>query len=526
MSQTFEFWIYLGVTFGAITLTGAFWGLFFSEKVVSRRILMKEAEQSVTFIFDNENLVDASTRAKAMFARHLNEKDSDFECFLKLFSPTFPRLRTSLETLAEERTKVIQSPLHPDTILIAEYWNGVARLTYSSGPKQDHRNIHEPLELEAIEAEIQALRAIAETSPQPIWEEEDGVITWANAAYLRLANDLGHPKHAWPPIRIFNELTVPSSVEPNIRERVAAYKVESTSCRWFDVTSAIREDRCMRFATDIDPLVQAEQSQKNFVHTLSRIFAELSVGLAVFDKNRQLMIFNPALSDLTGLSFNFLSSQPDIQALLDRLRENRIFPEPRNYRSWRETVSHLETSAIDGTYCENWDLPDGRIFRVTGRPHPNGAIAFIWEDVSSEIASSRKFREKIETAQTVLDQLPEAVAVFDQSGELNLTNAAYRRLWYGEPDYFVDRESIFESVRHWQSKCEENPHWNLVRDAIFQTSATNFDPVQIKLQTGRRLECRITLLKNGKSMVKFRSKLRDTPRPDWIEPSPSQHLRA
>lgn len=526
MPHSIEFWIYLSATLSLVALTGAFLGKFFSEKIATRRLLLSEAGQSVAFIFDDENLVDATSQAKAIFSRFANAKDSDFECFLRLFSPTFPKLRTALETLADERTKLIRSPVNPNALLKAEYWNGIARLTYSDGPNQECRSLHAPLEFEALEAEIQTLRTIAEQSPQPIWEEEEGTITWANAAYLKLADDLGHPDHAWPPVRVFDEVTVPSQLEPDIRERVAAHKIGSTSVRWFDLTTARRDGRCMHFATDIDPLVQAENNQKNFVHTLSRIFAELSVGLAVFDKNRRLMVFNPALSDLTGLSFNFLSSQPDIQGLLDKLRENRIFPEPRNYRSWRETVSHLETSAIDGTYCENWDLPDGRIFRVTGRPHPNGAIAFIWEDVSSEIASSRNFRDKIDTAQAVLDLAPEAIAVFDQSGEICLSNTAYRRLWHGDPSYFLEQQNVFEAVRHWQSKCEDNSQWSLIRDALCQTDANTNTPYELKHQSGRRLECRISALGSGKSIVKFRTKLRENPAPNWLNATQSQHLRA
>ncbi len=522
MYQSTEFWIFLFATLGAISLTGIFAGRFFSEKIASSRILLKEAEHAVTFIFDDENLVDASSHAKKLFSGFTASRDSDFECFLRLFTPTFPKLRASLETLAVERVKIINSPINHHARLKAEYWNGIARLTYSD--TQESLKTRAPLELEALETEIQTLRAIAEQSPQPIWEEEDGTITWANEAYLGLANELGHPAHAWPPVRIFSDVT--SSAEANIRERVAAQKLGSPNCRWFDITSANRNGRSIHFAIDIDPLVQAENSQKNFVHTLSRIFAELSVGIAVFDKNRRLMNFNPALSDLTGLSFNFLSSQPDIQGLLDRLRENRFFPEPRNYRSWRETVSYLETSAIDGTYCENWDLPDGRIIKVTGRPHPNGAIAFIWEDVSSEIASNRDFRKKIENAQAVLDQLPEAIAVFEQSGEICLSNSAYRRLWYGNPDYFLEAESIFETIRHWQSKCEESSNWSTIRESICQTENKAGEPISIRLLNGRRLECHISVLKNGKTMIKFRTKLRSTQLPNWIEGTAAQHLRA
>jgi PAS domain-containing protein len=52
---------------------------------------------------------------------------------------------------------------------------------------------------------------------------------------------------------------------------------------------------------DVTEIVRAQQAQKNFVQTLTKTFATLSIGLAIFDRNRQLMLFNPALIDLTAL---------------------------------------------------------------------------------------------------------------------------------------------------------------------------------------------------------------------------------
>ncbi|MAJ04508.1 MAG: hypothetical protein CMH03_07285, partial [Marinovum sp.] len=44
--------------------------------------------------------------------------------------------------------------------------------------------------------------------------------------------------------------------------------------------------------------------------TLGKTFAEMSVGLAVFDQNHRLVLFNPALIDLTLLGADFLSERP------------------------------------------------------------------------------------------------------------------------------------------------------------------------------------------------------------------------
>jgi hypothetical protein len=63
---------------------------------------------------------------------------------------------------------------------------------------------------------------------------------------------------------------------------------------------------------DITEIVRAQQAQKNFVQTLTKTFATLAIGLAIFDRNRQLMLFNPALIDLPALPADFLSARPNL----------------------------------------------------------------------------------------------------------------------------------------------------------------------------------------------------------------------
>lgn len=67
--------------------------------------------------------------------------------------------------------------------------------------------------------------------------------------------------------------------------------------------------------------LRAEATLQSFLQTLTRdFFAQLPIGLAVFDKDRRLQLFNPALADLTGLAVDFLSRRPTLLAVLDALQ--------------------------------------------------------------------------------------------------------------------------------------------------------------------------------------------------------------
>ncbi|TMV38357.1 diguanylate cyclase, partial [Thioclava sp. BHET1] len=146
------------------------------------------------------------------------------------------------------------------------------------------------------------------------------------------------------------------------------------------------------FALPADGAVQAETSLRSFIQTLSQTFAHLKVGLAIFDRRRQLVLFNPALSELTGLEPEFLSSRPTLFSVLDAMRERRMIPEPRDYKLWRREMMELEAAAATGQYLDLWSLPGGQTYRVTGQPHPDGAVAFIIEDISEEMSVTRTLR--------------------------------------------------------------------------------------------------------------------------------------
>ncbi len=172
-------------------------------------------------------------------------------------------------------------------------------------------------------------------------------------------------------------------------------------------------------------LVKTEDAQRDFVQTLAKTFAQLSTSLAIFNRDRQLALFNPALVDLTGLSVSFLSPRPTIDSFFDALRENRRMPEPKNYKTWRHRMADLISAAETGQFEETWSLETGQTYRVTGRPHPDGAIAFLLEDISTEVLLTRNFRAELEMGQSLVDTFDDALAVFSHAGVLTFSNKAY-----------------------------------------------------------------------------------------------------
>ncbi|MEM9240265.1 MAG: PAS-domain containing protein [Pseudomonadota bacterium] len=268
----------------------------------------------------------------------------------------------------------------------------------------------------------------------------------------------------------------------------------SKPCRQHFELSVLREDAdVVTYATDITRLIEADTVRKEFVQTLTKTFADLSTGLAVFDRDQRLVLFNPAVLDLTGLSAEFLSGRPPMIEVFDRLRDNHKMPEPKNYTTWRAQIAEMIKSATKGYYSESWSLPGGLTYKLTGRPHPNGAIAFLIEDITDEMTMTRQSRSQVETHQAILDAMTNAIAVIGPDGGLLISNAAFADVVGFDPDASFTPTSFKDVLK----ACERRFPGNDVWDDLSEFGLTK--PVDVHLRDGpdRRANLRAETLPDG-----------------------------
>ncbi|ARO15715.1 Sensor protein divL [Ketogulonicigenium robustum] len=267
------------------------------------------------------------------------------------------------------------------------------------------------------------LGALAAASPQVIWVEDDqGCVVWANQSYL----DLLPPQVnlGWPLPSLFPA-----------KANTASLATHEGKPRDYHISQISRGAQTMCFALDVTAQTAAEAARKQFLNGIAQIYAGLPMGIALFDRQRRLMQFNPALTDLTDLSTSFLLQRPSLAGFFDRLRASHVLPEPRNYLDWRAKLTSLEADGVlHSSLSETWHLGDGRTFRVTAQPYPDNAMAVLFEDISPEIRVTRAFRAEIDTLHGVIGALEEAIAVFAHSGNLVVANAAYYQMWSLPPD--------------------------------------------------------------------------------------------
>jgi PAS domain-containing protein len=294
---------------------------------------------------------------------------------------------------------------------------------------------------------------------------------------------------------------------------------------WFELSRVPVGDEVLNYAITANATVEAETALREFMQTLTKTFADLPIGLAIFDRTRVLQLFNPALAELTALPPEFLISRPTLSAVLDAMRAKAMIPEPKDYRSWRKQIMRVEEQASSGHFEETWSLPGGQTYRVIGRPHPNGALAFMFEDISTEMTRTRRYRADLELGQSVIDAVDDAVAVFSQAGQLVMSNRAYAQLWNHDPAVLLSDAGIGTLCAWWRENSAPSLLWDDATNYVTAMADRTPWDGEVRLLDGRMVNCRFRPLAGGATLITFSCVIPMTP-PLRLENPLRDQLRA
>lgn len=273
--------------------------------------------------------------------------------------------------------------------------------------------------------------------------------------------------------------------------------------RWFDVVQVARPEGTFAFALSADAAQQAESTLQRMMETLSQTFAQFSTGVAIFDRNRDLVLFNPALADILALDPVWLAKRPQLRDFLEKLRENRKVPDVRDFLEWKRMLSDLLENAAVDIYRETWLLPSGQALRVSGRPHPQGSLAFLFEDISLVTNLQRLYRGTENLNRAILRRLNEGIAVFDTMGNLVCENPALRGIWRrqdADPEQPGDIKTL---SAHWRALCHPSPVWGELRDFITGQTVREAWNADVLTLDGRSITCNFAPLPDGSTLAVF-----------------------
>lgn len=416
-----------------------------------------------TFRFRNGYLVDHSDNVAFLLStpvNHLRAWDELIEALTEI-NVAIPAAFEGLRDLG--RAFKLTGQFGRDRILVLGQRDGAdLRVTVASAEARQTSLRIDLRSLEAMEAETAMLARSGDTSPALAWAADaEGRVVWSNAAYLDLAArcEGADAAHGWPLHVLF---PIPDGkAAPRSRRKVRDREGEE---HWFEVTVNPPAADGLRHvhALSLEAVIQAEESLRTFIQTLTRSFAHLPTGLAIFDRKGQLALFNPALLDMTGLDAAWLSRRPLLVDLFDALRDRQKLPEPRDYRTWRDRMAGI--GGGEEIYRESWSLPSGLTYRVTARPQGDGAVTLLLEDVTADIAAMRAHHEEREAMCRLLDGADGGIVVFDADGERIVTNAAASALWRADGGELP--KTLDGCIAYWKTLTRPSPVWGDLRDML------------------------------------------------------------
>ena len=348
------------------------------------------------------------------------------------------------------------------------------------------------------EAERAYYKSVLDEIPTLSWiATPEGECVWQNAASAAVVRQEGGPA------------TAPFGADDlaqvnGVRGQRLAIENEDGSKQWYAVTKRFLDGGNALFvASDASRVVDAEETLHRFICTLTETFAHIPIGLAVFDADRSLSMFNPALSELLSIDPTWLAARPDLTGFLERLREQRKMPEARDTEAWRNKVSSIERDSERGEFSEDWDLPGGQTLRVVGRPHPQGAVALLFEDISIAKSLEQKYRTEIGLSKTILDTLSEAVAVFDTAGALVFTNRSFKQVWGFDPASLSKSPNIHDVRKAWEERSPAHQLFDKASDFVTGTSQRTNWRARFETTHGKMLLGQFAPLPNGSSLMTF-----------------------
>lgn len=345
--------------------------------------------------------------------------------------------------------------------------------------------------------------AFSETLPALIWSEDPktNAVIWANQSFKSQRREM---KDNFLNSTCFKSTEGAEFNSTPSRATVVLKDDEETL--FFDLSVHEYNGHQYYFAQSAQSSARAEQDRERFVKSMSETFAHLPIGVAVFDKHRDLSLFNPALSDLLGLAPSWLASRPSLRAFLDRLHDKGDMPEPKDFKVWRDSILSLESSSANKMYFDDWNLTNGKVYRITGQSYPRGAVALFIEDISSQVAVETEYRLEMRRLYNAFDALDSGIAIFNASGELSFSNAAFEELWGVELSNSVLVPDIVSISKIWQDATEPTPVWGDLRDFITQLEQREVWSANLLKKDGQWLDATFSPLVDGHTLCSFSTK--------------------
>ena len=361
--------------------------------------------------------------------------------------------------------------------------------------------------------ELSRLSALLNSMPMPLWSrDEEGLLTWANDAYIKAVDagdletvldkqaELLDQRGREAVLQIHERRSQSGGNEDIAIKRLPI--IAEGKRKIFDVTDIYLHPGSVGMATDVSDLEAAEKALDRMHLFYANTLDQLTTPVAIFDSSQQLQFYNAAYSSQFNLDPAFLDSNPDENAILEKLRINRSLPEQANFHEWKKKFlsSYRDVEAHEHW----WHLPNGQSLRVIAAPNPDAGVIYIFENVTERLDLEKRYNALIRMQSETLDHLNDGVVVFGSDGRLRMSNPAFSRLWGFQEDLIEGEPHVAAVLELCRRKYDSAKVWaTLIGSVVGLEDKREGVMGRMDCNDGRFLDYASIPLPDGATMMTF-----------------------
>ena len=223
------------------------------------------------------------------------------------------------------------------------------------------------------------------------------------------------------------------------------------------------------FALDQTKLEDAAREMERHHAAQAAILDQMTTGVAFFGRDQKLWYFNSAWAEIWSLEDRWLNSKPTLSEVFDMLREKRKLPEQADYRRFRDFHLSMFTTLLQ-PHDEMLVRPDGGTMRMLIVPHTIGGLAFLLEDVTSNLQMEVSYNTLIAVQKATLDNLTEGIMVVGTDGRIKLFNPSLLRVWQLDGEYLQTEPHLSDLAEQMRVLYPKNIDWGAQKQNIISSA--------------------------------------------------------
>lgn len=353
---------------------------------------------------------------------------------------------------------------------------------------------------------LETFQNLLDIIEMPVWMRgNDGKLVWVNEAFAHATEAKNRQDAVDNGLELLGIQAREKIKSESTPERPFFDKVSTVvrgNRRIFEVADTKSASGSAGLAVDITAEEDVRSELQNTLQSHINVVNNISIPIAIFDREQQMQFYNQAFQDMFELGTEFLASKPDNNAFFERLRaDGKLSDQP----SWREWKSDMLSAYHSVETQQNfWHLADGQTLHVVANANPQGGVIWAFENVTEKVDLETRYNRLLQVQGQTIDHLAEGVCVFGSDGTVRLANPAFRALWA----LSEDQSSPGIHIRDLVPECEKSyagpDGWRKFASAITSLDDTRLDHQgRLELDTGLILDYALVPLAAGLTMLTF-----------------------